>query len=66
VNTDPRRKAAETYRKRREMMGVKVVSVRLTQHARAALDELKGRYGTKDAAVEAAISELFSRYKLRD
>jgi len=58
MNTDARRAASAAYFKRREEAGIKRVTVWLTPEARDALEKLGGQYGSKDAAVNAAILSL--------
>lgn len=53
--TKPRSEVNADYFKRRAAAGDKRVTVWLTKNAREALERLKAKHGSKDAAVEACL-----------
>lgn len=55
MNTESRRRASAAYHAKREAAGLKKVTLWLSPAARDALEALKARHGSKDAAAEAAI-----------
>lgn len=58
LNTDARRKASATYHAKRTEAGLRKVTLWLSPEARDKLEASKERYGSKDAAADAAIRTL--------
>lgn len=56
--TDASRRAKAAYAAKLAAAGVRKVTLRLPGPAAAALDDLKAKYGSKDAAAAAAIIKL--------
>jgi hypothetical protein len=60
MNTEARRRAAENYRLKREKLGVKKATWWSTSAVREALEVLKEKHGTKDAAINKAVLALLA------
>lgn len=58
MNTDARRKASAAYHAKRTEAGLRKVTLWLSPEAREALEALKSKHGSKDAAADAAILAL--------
>ena len=58
VSSDAQRKASAVYFKKREQAGLKRATFWLTPTARATLDRLSDRFGSKDATIEEALTRL--------
>lgn len=55
MNTDARRKASAAYHAKRTEAGLRKVTLWLSPEAREALEVMKDRHGSKDAAADTAI-----------
>lgn len=63
MNTESRRRASANYHAKRERYGIKRATWWSTTETRDALDVLAERFGTKDAAINAAILALLETIK---
>ena len=60
MNTDARRRASDAYHAKREKLGVKRTTWWSTTAVRDALEVLKAKHGSKDAAINAAVLALLA------
>ena len=63
MNTEARRAASARYFAQREKYGIKRVTLWLSPESQAALEELREKFGSKDAAANDAIMALYRNEK---